>query len=700
LWDFETGEEIQRFVGHTDRPIHVEFSRDGRFLLSAAVDGYFILWDRESGEEVRRYQGQLPFPGDVRYLNDRLEDSSGPAAMFWTVRPNEEFDNPYDPFFIADMVIEVVDLNTGEVIRQFRSPSPELFIKQSAASEDRDLLVAALNPRVDTDRNALYSGSDTLIAYDVTTGDELLRLEVDLPGYWTNSIEISPDGKTAAITLESSNDGVLLIWDLNNGEVLRHDFEYIVFARTFNPGGDALYIQGGDQGIEQIDPRSGETVHEFLEDPGQLTFSEDGRRILSIFPTVLWDAARGEPLARFNLSDESTLGRLSPDGRIAITGHESGLLHFWDIKSGVGQQSAAETSILSGHSDGVTEAIFSPDGRYALSAGGDIQSGPVLPGDNSIILWDLVTGEISRRFEGHDATVWSLAFSPDGKLAASGSQDQSVILWDVESGEQVQRWEDLGENVMGLAFTPDGETLLAGIGTTFQNFSVEGGLLLLDVGTGAIIRRFETEDEGKFPHLWSVAISPDGRIALGGFIRQGISMWDLETGEEIRQFMNPSGEKLDAVEGMAFTPDGRYFISGSFDGDHDGSVILWDVQSGEQIRSYPTDGDTPPHRVAISPDGNFVIAAFGLADFVGEGTNAVIMWDLETGEEVQRFEGHTFWVRGVDFSPDGTQVISSSGDGTVRLWNVVGGDLFEWIANNRYVRDLTGEEREQFRLSP
>ena len=88
------------------------------------------------------------------------------------------------------------------------------------------------------------------------------------------------------------------------------------------------------------------------------------------------------------------------------------------------------------------------------------------------------------------------------------------------------------------------------------------------------------------------------------------------------------------------------------------------------------------------------------ADFVGEGTNAVIMWDLETGEEVQRFEGHTFWVRGVDFSPDGTQVISSSGDGTVRLWNVVGGDLFEWIANNRYVRELTPEEREQFRLAP
>ncbi len=694
LWDLETGAEIQRFVGHTDRSIHVEFSPDGRFLLSAAMDGFFILWDIKTGAEVRRYQGQLPFPGDVRYLNYRLEDSSGPAAMFWTVRPNQEFDNPFDPFFIADMVIEVVDLNTGEVIRQFRSPSPEIFVKQSAASEDRDLLVAALNRRVDTDKNTPYSGSDTLIAYDVMTGDELQRLEVDLPGYWTNNIEIGPDGKIAAITLESSNDGVLLIWDLNNGEVLRRDFEYIVFARTFNPGGDALYIQG--MGIEQIDSRSGDTVHKLLELPEQLIFSDDGRRILSINPMVLWDAASGEPLARFNPSDELTFGRLMPDGRIAITGHESGLLRFWDIKSGVGQQSAAETSILSGHGDGVTEAIFSPDGRFALSAGGDVQSGTVVAGDNSIILWDLEIGDISQRFEGHESVVWSLAFSPDGRLAASGSQDESVILWDLENGEQLQRWEDLGENVMALAFTPDGEALLAGIGSPYGNLAVDGGLLLLDVGTGAIIRRFEAENQDKFPHVWSVAISPDGRTALSGFNSEGITLWDLETGEEIRRFIDPSGENLDAIEGLAFTPDGRYFTSGSFDD----SVILWDVQSGEQIRRYPTDGDSPPHRVAISPDGNSVIAAFGLPTIIGEGTRAVIMWDLQTGEEIQRFEGHTDWVRGTDFSPDGRQIISASGDGTVRLWNVVGVNLLEWLANNRYVRDLTPEEREQYRLLP
>jgi WD40 repeat protein len=501
--------------------------------------------------------------------------------------------------------------------------------------------------------------------------------------------------------LYNSVDSILLIWDLESGDVLRRDFDYFVFANIFSPGGEALYIQGPVLGIEQIDPISGDTVKIFPEDPWFMTVSEDGQRILSIRPTVLWDTANGEPLARFTTPDMPTMAMLVPDGRIAITGHDSGLLRFWDVKSGLGQQIAAETSILRGHGDGVTEAIFSPDGRFILSAGGDVLSGLGVTGDNNLILWDLASGEIVRRYEGHESIVWSLAFSPDGRMAASGAEDESVILWDVESGEQIQRWDALGENVMALAFTPDGENLLAGLGSPYDGPGVESNLLLLDVATGAIIAWFEAEDQDEFSYVWSIAISPDGSTALSGFAnRRWISLWDLETGEEIRRFVDPSGKNLDSVEGLAFTPDGRYFISGSCDGQFDCDVILWDVQSGEQIRSYPTDRDSTPHRVAISPDGNFVIAAFGLPAVIGEGTRAVIMWDLETGEEIQRFEGHTDWVRGTGFSPDGTQIISSSGDGTVRIWNVVGGDLFEWIANNRYVRELTPEERERFRLSP
>jgi WD40 repeat protein len=275
-----------------------------------------------------------------------------------------------------------------------------------------------------------------------------------------------------------------------------------------------------------------------------------------------------------------------------------------------------------------------------------------------------------------------------------------VILWDVESGEQVRRWEGLGETVMGLAFTPDGHSLLVGIGTSpFDDVSLKGGLLLLDVQTGATLRRFEYTDEDSFPVVWGVAISPDGRTALSVFADNyapySITLWDLDTGEEIRKFEDSSEGIGAAGEGLAFTPDGRAFLSSSV---FSGLVTLWDISTGEVIRKYVPEPGRQAHRVAISPDGTTFITAFGYSELASELANVMILRDLETGIELQRFEGHTRWVRGTDFSPDGSMVISASGDGTVRLWQVAGSDIMDWIASNRYVRELTPDEREWYRL--
>jgi len=178
-------------------------------------------------------------------------------------------------------------------------------------------------------------------------------------------------------------------------------------------------------------------------------------------------------------------------------------------------------------------------------------------------------------------------------------------------------------------------------------------------------------------------------------IRADLQSYDLQNGEKLRSIEGPAGLGEEVpVEGIAITPDGKAFLTGDFSG----SVILWDFLTGEMIRRYPHDADTAVHRVDISPDGSAVIAAFGLPGGVGESTKAVILWDLQTGEELQRFEGHTEWVRGTAFSPDGTKIISASGDGTVRIWDIAGSDLFSWIDANRFVRDLTPEEMEPFGL--
>jgi WD40 repeat protein len=236
-------------------------------------------------------------------------------------------------------------------------------------------------------------------------------------------------------------------------------------------------------------------------------------------------------------------------------------------------RAVAPRHVFSGHEASVRSVAFSPDGQYALSGSGD----------NTLRLWDIATGEQVRVFEGHEDWVSSVAFSPDGQYALSGScgkQGDGVYcivgemrLWDVSTGEEVRVFEGHTSDVRSVAFSPDGQYALSG--------SDDGTVRLWEVATGEEVPVFE----GHEGWVRSVAFSPDGRYVLAGScgrrtdtgtrcIISELRLWEVATGEEVRVFRGHE----DWVHSVVFSPDGQYALSGS----DDGTVWLWEVATWQE----------------------------------------------------------------------------------------------------------------------
>ncbi|MBE9041588.1 TIR domain-containing protein [Oscillatoriales cyanobacterium LEGE 11467] len=301
------------------------------------------------------------------------------------------------------------------------------------------------------------------------------------------------------------------------------------------------------------------------------------------------------------------------------------------LQAAVYRSGFQEKNRLSEHRDSVNSVSFSPDERLEDRIIATASS------DNTIKLWDC-KGELLQTLEGHEGTVTSISFSPDGKTIVSGSWDNTIRLWSRE-GKALGTIGGHGDTIYGVSFSPDGQIIAS---------SSQDGTVKLWNLQGELLNTLEHEDG-----VSSVAWSPDGQtIASTIYDPPIITLWSRE-GKKLKTLEEGHDQPIHSVR---FSPDGKTIASG---GD-DRKLILWDAQTGVRQRTIQRH-DKAVKSVAFSPDSETIASASR------DGT--VKLWDRKTGVRQRTLKGHKLDVNSVSFSPDGLTIASASTDKTVKLWS-------------------------------
>jgi serine/threonine-protein kinase len=304
----------------------------------------------------------------------------------------------------------------------------------------------------------------------------------------------------------------------------------------------------------------------------------------------------------------------------------------------------------------VSNLVFSPDGRKLAGADGIMA-----------YIWDVASGRLLQRLGGAPSYAQTVAFAPDSRHVVLGGRGHILQLWDAEDGKSLRDFPGHTTMIHAVAVSPDGRRVFSAAGgQVIENGSpvIKDGRALYedcavigwDPQTGKELCRFS----GHTDPVFQLTLSVDGRRALSRSPSR-LCVWDPATGQEIRSLGVASSSAV-------LSPDGRQVLvaRGGL------GLLLWDVDQNREVRGFQGLA-AQVDAIALSGGGALAVSGSHLFDpnaTVKIHDCTVWAWDVRTGRQLHRFDGHTSLIASVAVSADGRLAASSAHDHTVRLWDL------------------------------
>lgn len=412
-----------------------------------------------------------------------------------------------------------------------------------------------------------------------------------------------------------------------------------------------------------------------------------------------WRQCHSEVATLFDHDGEVTALAVAPDGRQALVGRANTQAELWDLSS------RNIISRLSGHTRPVSCVAFSSDGKTAVAASVD----------GTIRLWDGGSPERVTLCKGHTGQVADVAFLAGDKVLASGGWDGFVRLWDRRTGQQQTEIETSASRILSIALAPD-ESLLAVAGELLGGGKKRYCVFLLDIAKRKLIRECPASDA----LIDVIRFSPDGQWLAVGHRDGSVALWTRESLRDGDSGPTSFRAHSNVVSAIAFSPDGALLATGGWDqtvrlfelasrqpvaihkghsgpiqdvafanqgttlvsASRDGSIKLWKSRPKADRVALRATKAAAAQFSALSPDLQTLAYATGGGE--------VVLFDLETGEELRAIKCHRLVPLAMGFASDGRTLATGSFDDAVKIWNVATGEkLSEFNPQTSAVRFVT-----------